>query len=168
MSIYGVLEQLNPNFTENSLLSEEQIIKLEKDTFTMADYDVNVFFTLFPEFLKVFEKQENKFNFMFAFHLDIAKHLFSYEEYDRQQILCISLYLAHNIELAIGRNKNIGNNVSLNSSNASSALTRDEGGRPSNKELELSFEASYRQTEYGKILYPFLKTIGKMRRVWVA
>ena len=106
MSIYGVLEQLNPNFTESNLLSEEQMNKLKKDTFTMADYDVNVFFTLFPEFLKVFEKQENKFNFMYAFYLDIAKHLFSYEEYDRQQILCISLYLAHNIELSIGRNKN--------------------------------------------------------------
>lgn len=166
MSIYSVLEQLNPRFYENSLLSPKQISKLEKDTFTMADYDVNVFFTLFPEFLKVFQKQENKFNFMYAFHLDIAKRLFSYEEYDRQQILCISLYLAHNLELAIGRNKNIGNEVSLNSSNASSSLTRDEGGRPSNKDLELSFEATYRQTEYGKILYPFLKTIGKMRRVW--
>ena len=168
MSIYSVLEQLNPNFKENSLLNEQQIDKLKKDTFTIADYDVNVFFTIFPEFIKIFDKQENKFNVMYAFYLDIAKHLFSYEEYDRQQILCISLYLAHNIELAIGRNKNIGNTISLNSSNVASTLNRDEGGRPSNKELELSFEATYRQTEYGKILYPFLKTIGKMRRMWVA
>lgn len=166
MSIYSVLEHLNPNFKENSLLNTKQLEKLENDTFTMADYDINVFFTIFPEFKKVFETQNNKFSFMFAFYLDIALHLFSKEEYDRQQIIAISLYLAHNLELSIKRNKNIENNVSLNSSNASATLQRDMGGKPSNKELVLDFEASYRQTEYGKMLYPLMAIIGKTRRIW--
>ena len=168
MSIYGVLEQLNPNFHKDSMLSEPQLEKLKKDKFTMADYDKNVFFTLFPEFVKVYEKQENEFNFMFSFYLDIGLHLFSYEEYDRQQILCISLYLAHNLELAIARTKNIDNNISLNSSKLASTLTRDIGANPTNKQLEVSFESEYRKTEYGMMLYPIMKTIGKIRRVWVS
>lgn len=163
MSIYGVLEKLNPQFLQGTTLNEEQIIKFREDRFTMADYDKDVFLAIFPEFIKVFDKEKNKFNFMFATYCDIAQHLFSAEEYDRSQILCISLYIAHNLELALNRNKNIDNEITLNSSNILETLSNDKGGKAKMKQIS-TFESYYRKTEYGMMLYPLMKTIGATRK----
>lgn len=163
MSIYKVLEQLNPSFLQGTSLSEEKITKFREDRFTIADYDTDVFLSIFPEFLKVFERETNKFNFMFATYCDIAQHLFSEEEYDRSQVLCISLYIAHNLELALNRTKNIDNNISLNSANIQTTLSNDKGGKDKTKHLA-SFESYYRQTDYGMMLYPLMKTVGRTRK----
>lgn len=163
MSNGETLQQLNPYYYKgNDLSNNNEYQKVKQFSFTIAEFDLEKFLNIFTEFNQVFNKETTKFSFMFEMYKNIALQLFSKEEYGEMQVFCIACYIAHYLELAISRNKNIGNNISFNTETPSTTVSRNIGAKE-RKSLQNEFNVFYNQTSYGRMLYPYMKIISGMR-----
>ena len=156
MSITSTLNQLNPLTLLG--VKEEVIQRLYDGTFTKADYNIDVFLCFCPEFKNIFMTKDSKYDFMYDFFCEHAINIFSKEDYGTAQLFCISMYIAHNLELSLATTKNVNNTANLNSENSSSTVSRDKGGTH-HPRTKTNFESDYSKTSYGQRLYPFMKIV---------
>jgi hypothetical protein len=130
---------------------------------TFENYNINVLLTLFPEFKDIFDDNvNNRYNIIFSLYLDMAKHIFTDWEYGDLLFYCVSLYIAHNLQLTLGRTKNYNNVANLNAETPASNNARNIGSK--SKESAMSdFQREYSKTSYGQALYPIMRQIGLNR-----
>lgn len=126
-----------------------------------TDYSISVFTSYFPEFKDLFYLKgeliaNNRYETLFSLYFTIAESVITSQNYQDMVSYCISLYIAHRLQLAINRTKNVGNVANLNSVNASETNGDNKGGKdPRLSELS--------KTEYGEELRPIMKAIGTLR-----
>ena len=131
---------------------------------TLETYNINVFLTLLPEFKDLFDDNlTNRYNIMFSLYLDIAKQVFSDWEYGELLFYCVTFFIAHHLQLTLGRNKNNNNVANLNSTKPSDNVARNIGEKKDKEKVMSSFEREYAMTEYGQMLYPIMKFVGMNR-----
>ena len=163
MSITNTINQLNPYYLIENGVPQEVAYRLLDGSFTKADYSMDVFFCFCPEFKNIFMHDgDNKYDFMFDFFSQHALNIFSKEEYGSAQLFCISMYIAHNLELSLATTKNINNTANLNTENPSPTVSRDKGGTH-HPRTKTNFESDYSKTSYGQRLYPFMKIVRNTR-----
>jgi len=126
-----------------------------------TEYSISVFINYFPEFNDLFYLKgeliaNNRYATIFELYFNVAKGIFSTEVYQDMASYCISLLIAHRLQLAIGRTKNTDNVANLNSSNSSATNKEDKGGKTITK-------SDLEKTDYGKELAPIMKALGQMR-----
>jgi hypothetical protein len=158
MSITNTLNQLNPYNLISSGIQPDVVKRLLDGSFTKADYNQDVFFNFCPEFKNIFLSEGSKYDFMYDFFCEHALNIFSREDYGTAQLFCISMYIAHNLELSLATTKNVNNTANLNSENASATVSRDKGGSH-HPRTKTNFESDYSKTSYGQRLYPFMKIV---------
>lgn len=142
------------------ILTLEQAYENEKVP-DLSDYKKEDFLKILPEFNNIFDDSEkNKFNIMFDIHSEIGKSIFNDRLYGKQAIMCLTLWIAHNITLSIGRTKNNNNLVTLDTQNPSSTVANDNGSKSKHQYLA-GFREKYSLTEYGQILFPIMQQVGK-------
>lgn len=128
---------------------------------TIQEYGKEDFLKIIPEFKQLFTSEEsNKFDIMFNIYSEIGKSIFANKYYGSQAILCLTLWIAHNIAISLPRTKNIGNELNLDSENISKTAQNDMGGK-NKKDYMAGFREKYSLTTYGKILYPIMEQVGK-------
>lgn len=128
---------------------------------TITEYSKDDFLKIVPEFKQLFTNEENgKYDIMYSIYEEIGKSIFASQYYGKQAILCLSLWLAHNLALSVPRTKNIGNEVNLDSENITTTGQNNMGGK-SKKESMASFRDKYSLTSYGRILFPIMEQVGK-------
>lgn len=163
MSTANTINQLNPYYLLQNDIEPQVVERLLNGNFTKADYSQNVFLSFCPEFSSIFMSNEpGKYDFMYEFFCEHALNIFSKEDYGSAQLFCISLYIAHNLELSLATTKNINNTANLNSENSSSTVSRDKGGTH-HPRTKTNFESDYSKTSYGQRLYPFMKIVRNSR-----
>lgn len=163
MSITNTINQLNPYYLIQSGVPEQAAYRLLNGSFTKADYSKEVFLCFCPEFKNIFMYEENnKYDFMYDFFCEHALNIFSREEYGSAQLFCISMYIAHNLELSLATTKNVNNTANLNTENTSQTVSRDKGGSH-HPRTKTNFESDYSKTSYGQRLYPYMKIVRNSR-----
>lgn len=126
-------------------------------------YDLKTFLAFFPEFKPILEKEGTPYNVMFDMYLSLAKSTYSYGKYYENTIQIYGLYIAHNLQLAINRSKNINNNTNLNSSNATVSRKDNQGGKEEHFRGTIDdFYNSFASTPYGTQLYSLVKAQSKL------
>lgn len=126
----------------------------------IKNYTREYFLNVFPEFKTLFDSSDkNKYNIMFDLYCEIGKEIFDNVLFGNQNYICLSLWIAHNISLALTRTKNVNNEYNLDTQNPSSTVSNDIGGKEKHSYLA-GFREDYSLTEYGKILYPTMKKVG--------
>ena len=163
MSVEQVLEQLNP-YTLKELGHENHICqKILSGKFTvLEDFDISIFVCIFPEFKNTLTTDNTRYTFLFQFYKQLALKTFDYETYGELQLYCVALYVAHHLEVAINRTKNLGNNANLDTANLSATVNRNIGAKEV-KNAYANFSNEYAQTSYGRELYPFMKLTSTIR-----
>jgi len=127
---------------------------------TIEQYSKEDFLKIIPEFKELFSSEDNnKYDIMFGIYSEIGKSIFSNQYYGQQSILCLTLWIAHNIAISLPRTKNIHNEFNLDSENISATAKNDMGGNHK-KELLAGFREKYSLTSYGRILYPIMQQVG--------
>lgn len=128
---------------------------------TITEYTKDDFLKIVPEFKQLFIGDEtNKYNVMFNIYSEIGKSIFASQYYGKQAILCLTLWLAHNLAISIPRTKNIDNEINLDSQNISATAQNDMGGKSKDKYMA-GFREKYSMTSYGRILFPIMEQVGK-------
>lgn len=127
---------------------------------TIAEYSKEDFLKIIPEFKELFSSEDsNKYDIMFDIYSNIGLNIFSNPFYGKQSILCLTLWIAHNIAISLPRTKNIENEFNLDSQNISLTAQNDMGGKDK-KQLLAGFKEKYSLTSYGRILYPIMQQAG--------
>lgn len=128
---------------------------------TIQEYTRADFLKIVPEFKNIFTTDANGiYDVMYSIYEDLGRGIFSEQYYGKQAILCLTLWIAHNLAVSIPRTKNIGNEVNLDSENISQTAMRNQGGK-NKKELMAGFREKYSLTTYGRILFPIMEQVGK-------
>ena len=142
-----------------------QIYGFTDDTpLSLENYNLNVFLAVLPEFKDLFDDNvSNRYNVMFSLYFNLAKEIFSDWEYGDLLYFSVSWFIAHHLQLTLGRNKNNNNVANLNSTEPASNNARNIGNKKDREKVMSSFEREYATTEYGQLLYPIMKFVGKNR-----
>lgn len=118
------------------------------------------FLETFPEFRNIFYDKgqlvEGRYTSIFKAYNTLGKKVITSDIYEDSTNYCISLYIAHYLQLSIDRTKNINNVSNLNTTKASDTVNNNEGGKGSKGE-------DLDKTEYGKILKTFMRALSNSR-----
>ena len=126
------------------------------------NYSKEQFIKDFPEFVSIFTASNNGiFDNMFATLIELGDRIFDKTYYQEMSERCLGYWLAHNMQLAISRTKNINNSTNLNTENPDANVSQSIGSN--GQKIISDFQREYSQTPYGQILYPIMKTIGKWK-----
>ena len=128
---------------------------------TIDKYTKEDFLKIIPEFKTLFvDDNTSKYDIMFDLYSSLGKSIFQSQYYGFQNILCLTLWIAHNIAISLPRTKNIQNEYNLDSENISQTAQNDMGGKHK-KDYMAGFREKYSMTSYGRILYPIMCQVGK-------
>ena len=126
------------------------------------------FLTYFSEFNTVLEKETSRYSNLFNIYLSLAKNTFEESLYGDNIKYIYALYIAHQLQLAINRDKNINNQTNLNSVNISPTVSNSIGGKEIPKGSEIDYvRATYNQTRYGQELYSLVAPLVKINYIGV-
>ena len=126
------------------------------------NYSKEQFIKDFPEFVSIFTASNNGiFDNMFATLIELGDSIFDKTYYQEMSERCLGYWIAHNMQLAISRTKNINNSTNLNTENPDANVSQSIGSN--GQKIISDFQREYSQTPYGQILYPIMKAIGKWK-----
>ena len=121
------------------------------------------FLTYFNEFNQILQSETSTYNTLFGIYLNLAEKTFEETLYGDS-----IEYVAHNLQLAVNRNKNINNQANLNSTNISNTVSNNLGGKEVAKGSEVNYiRATYNQTRYGQELYSLVQPLVKISLIGV-
>jgi hypothetical protein len=126
------------------------------------------FLTYFNEFNQILQSETSTYNTLFGLYLNLAEKTFEETLYGDSIEYIHALYVAHNLQLAVNRNKNINNQANLNSTNISNTVSNNLGGKEVAKGSEVNYiRATYNQTRYGQELYSLVQPLVKISLIGV-
>jgi hypothetical protein len=145
-----------------NLSNVNEVLGMGTNEMIISNYSLEIFLKICPEFKSVFDSTTSRFNLMYGVYFEWGKEVFTNMVYGGELYICITFFIAHYLQLAITRMKNVDNNANLNTQNESETVARDKGGKTSAKIMS-DFQSSMSQTQYGVILYPIMQAIGQSR-----
>lgn len=159
----SAIEQLNIyTLSGNQGLSAQNIYQLASGNGHLANYDLELFLAICPEFKQNFDNNPlNRLNILFTLYCDNGKKVFSRELYGDSSVFCLSWYIAHYLEISLNNMKNEGNNANLNSTSLPNNMNYGLGGKEKkSNNLDNGLKEDLYRTNYGRSLYEYMRVAG--------